>query len=161
MSEPPSSIPTQSPDSDPFAPFVPRRGRLVAIGLAIAAISLFTFIGVFIPATAIHAFQVFDRVLFAGIGWVLAAVFYRFASIKAIPTREGLTVRNLFLTRTVTWPQVVGVQFGQGMPWPTLELNDTETLAVMAIQRSDGPRSLQESARLNALITGLGEARGH
>ncbi len=29
----------------------------------------------------------------------------------------------------------------------------------MAIQRSDGRRSLQESARLNALVTGLGEAR--
>jgi len=46
------------------------------------------------------------------------------------------------------------------MPWPTLELNDTDTLAVMAIQRSDGPRSLAEAARLNALIQGLGEARG-
>jgi hypothetical protein len=54
----------------------------------------------------------------------------------------------------------VGIEFGQGMPWPTLELNDTDTLAVMAIQRSDGPRSLAEAARLNALIQGLGEARG-
>ena len=53
------------------------------------------------------------------------------------------------------------VQFGHGMPWPTLELNDADTLAVMAIQRSDGPRSIQESARLNALVKGLGEARGH
>ena len=148
-------------DDDPFAPFVPRRGRIVAISLAVAAIALFTFIGVFIPATAIHDFKVFDRILFASIGWVLAALFFRYATIKAVPTRDGLTVRNLFLTRTVTWPQIMEVQFGHGMPWPTLELNDADTLAVMAIQRSDGPRSIQESARLSALVKGLGEARGH
>ena len=146
---------------DPFAPFVPRRGRAVAIGLAVAAIALFTFIGIFIPATAIHDFKVFDRILFASIGWVLAALFFRYATIKAVPTRDGLTVRNLFLTRTVTWPQIMEVQFGHGMPWPTLELTDADTLAVMAIQRSDGRRSIQESARLIALVKGLGEARGH
>jgi len=145
---------------DPFAVFRPRRGRFVAITLAVAAICIFTFIGIFIQATVIHDFQVSDRILFASIGWILAALFYRYASIKATPSPEGLTVRNLFLTRTVTWPQVVGIEFGQGMPWPTLELNDTDTLAVMAIQRSDGPRSLAEAARLNALIQGLGEARG-
>jgi len=147
-----------SPD-DPFAPFVPRRGRMVAIGLAVAAIGLFTAIGFVIPATPIHDFKLFDRILFAGIGWALAALFFRYATIKAVPTREGLRVRNLFLTRIVTWPQVVGIQFGHGMPWPTLELNDTETLAVMAIQRSDGKRSITESARLHALVTALGEAR--
>ena len=146
-------------DTDPFAPFVPHRGRGVAIGLAIVAPSLFTAIAVFMPWSSIHQFEVGDRVLFASIGWVLALIFVRYASIRAVPTREGMRVRNLFLTTTVTWPQVVGMQFGDGMPWPTLELNDTETLAVMAIQRSDGPRSVQEASRLNALVTALGEAQ--
>lgn len=121
-------------DDDPFAPFVPRRSRIVAISLAVAAIALFTFIGVFIPATAIHDFQIFDRVLFASIGWILAALFFRYATIKAVPTREGLTVRNLFLTRTVTWPQVMGFSSGRGClgrplnsttltPWPSWRSN--------------------------------------
>lgn len=146
-------------DPDPFEVFRPRRGRLVAIGLAVAAIAVFTFVGVFINASQIHDFQVTDRVLMMSIGWLLAALFFRYATIRAVPTREGLTVRNLFTTRRVTWPQVVAMQFGGGMPWPTLELNDTETLAVMAIQRSDGPWSIEQARRLNALIQGLGEAR--
>ncbi len=146
-------------ETDPFAAFQPRRGRAVAIVLAVAAILLFTVIGATMKATVVRNFQIYDRILFASIGWVLALLFYRYATIKATPTREGLVVRNLFLTRKVSWPQVVGIQFGQGMPWPTLELNDTDTLAVMAIQRSDGTRSVQEAARLNALIQGLGEAR--
>ncbi len=150
---------TDETEQDPFAVFRPKRGRVVAITLAIAAIVIFTFIGVFINASRIHDFQVSDRVLLASIGWILAALFWRYATIRAVPTREGLTVRNLFTTTRVTWPQVVAMQFGGGMPWPTLELNDTETLAVMAIQRSDGPRSVEEARRLYALVKGLGEAR--
>lgn len=146
-------------EDDPFAVFRPRRGRFVAIGLAIAAITIFTFVGAFINASQLHDFQTTDRVLLASIGWILAALFWRYATIRAVPTREGLTVRNLFTTTHVTWPQVVAMQFGGGMPWPTLELNDTETLAVMAIQRSDGARSVQEARRLSALVKGLGEAR--
>ena len=150
---------TDETEQDPFAVFRPKRGRLVAITLAFAAVVIFTFIGVFINASRIHDFQVSDRVLLASIGWILAALFWRYATIRAVPTREGLTVRNLFTTTRVTWPQVVAMQFGGGMPWPTLELNDTETLAVMAIQRSDGPRSVEEARRLYALVKGLGEAR--
>lgn len=145
-------------EPDPFDVFQPRRGRLVALGLAVAAIVIFTTVAITIHESQIHDFKVYDRVLFASIGWLLAALFYRYATIKAVPSADGLLVRNLFTTTRVSWPQVVGVQFGGGMPWPSLELNDTETLAVMAIQRSDGKRSLAEAARLSALITGLGEA---
>lgn len=151
---------SEQSEQDPFAVFRPRRGRVVAIVLAVAAILVFTTIGTFIQATVIHDFQTSDRILFASIGWILAALFYRYATIRAIPTRAGLRVRNLFLTRTVAWAQIVSIEFDHGMPWPTLELNDTDTLAVMAIQRSDGPRSLAEASRLRALVAALGEARG-
>ncbi|HMT32449.1 MAG TPA: PH domain-containing protein [Dermatophilaceae bacterium] len=149
------SIPT---DASPFEVFRPRRGRFVAIGLMVAVVTIFTFIGFFIEATKTHDFKPIDRVFFASIGWVLALLFWRYATIRAIPSREGLVVRNLFTTRTVTWPQVVAITFEHGMPWPSMELSDTESLAVMAIQRSDGKRSLAECSRLVALAQGLGEA---
>lgn len=149
---------SQSGSADPFAVFRPKRGRYVAIGLIVAVVAIFTLVGLFVEATPSHDFTMPDRLFFASIGWVLALVFWRYASIRAVPSREGLVVRNLFTTRSVTWPQVVAIQFEHGMPWPTMELNDTDTLAVMAIQRSDGPRSVQECARLAALAKGLGEA---
>ena len=101
------STPTEA---NPFEVFRPRRGRYVAIGLMVAVITIFTFIGFFIEATKTHDFKPIDRVFFASIGWVLAVLFWRYATIKAIPDRNGLIVRNLFTTRTVTWPQVDGCE---------------------------------------------------
>ena len=37
-------------------------------------------------------------------------------------------------------------------------MSDTDTVAVMGIQRADGPRSVAEASRLAALIQALGEA---
>ncbi|MEI2764666.1 MAG: PH domain-containing protein [Dermatophilaceae bacterium] len=144
---------------DPFEVFRPRRGRYVATALAVASVAVFTGIGLVIPDNALMQWGVGDRFFFASIGWVLAAVFWRYATIKAVPDREGLVVRNLFLTRRLPWAQIVGMQFGHGMPWPSLELSDTDQVAVMGIQRADGPRSLTEASRLAALIQALGEAR--
>ena len=75
---------------------------------------------------------------------------------SAIPTREALTVRNLFTTRTVSWQSVVDVRFSGGDPWVTLELDDTDTLAVMAVQKADGAYGRTEASRLAALVQALG-----
>ena len=53
------------------------------------------------------------------------------------PDAEGLVVRNLFTTRAGV-AEIVGVQFAGGAPWVTLDLDDTDTVAVMAIQKADG-----------------------
>jgi len=100
-----------------------------------------------------------DRLLLAGVGVLMAGFCYRYATIRAVPTRERLVVRNLLTTRELDWPQVVGLQFGGGAPWVTLDLDDTDTLAVMAIQRSDGTVADAEASRLAALVQALGEAR--
>ena len=77
--------------------------------------------------------------MFFGLGVVIAFLAWRYASITAVPSRAGLVVRNLVLTRTLEWPEVVGIQFGGGEPWVTLDLEDGDTVAVMAIQKADGP----------------------
>lgn len=127
-----------------------------------AALSLVVFVGlaVLLPRNAgLTTWQGGDRVLLVGIGVLLAAGCWRYASIRAVPSAEGLVVRNLALTRRVDWAQVIAVQFGGGAPWVTLELDDTDTLAVMAIQRADGVGAEQEAVRLAALVRDLGEAR--
>ena len=68
-------------------------------------------------------------------------------------------MRNLVVTRTVAWAQVIDVEFGGGAPWVTLELDDTDTVAVMAIQRADGATAMTEAQRLAGLVRDLGEAR--
>ena len=116
----------------------PGRGRTVALTAAALSLLVFGVIALFLPGPAEAGnWKVGDRVFFAALGVAIAWLLWRYASIRAIPTREGLTVRNLFTTRTVSWRSVSDVRFSGGDPWLTLELDDTDSLAVMAIQKAD------------------------
>ena len=86
----------------------------------------------------VGGWTILDRLTLVLIGVAIAVLMWRYASIRAVPTRQGLVVRNLFTTRRLAWPQIVRVQFGGGAPWVTLDLDDTDTVAVMAIQKADG-----------------------
>jgi hypothetical protein len=94
-----------------------------------------------------------DQMMMLGLGVAIAAFLWRYASIRAVPGEEGLRVRNLLLTRTVAWDEILAVRFPEGDPWVTLELDDTDVLAVMAIQRVDGERGREEAVRLATLWT--------
>lgn len=142
-----------------FAPFRPRRGRTVALTFAVLTLALFVLIAVFLPGPGEGGpWQVGDRVFFFGVGLAIAGLLWRYATIRAVPTRESLTVRNLFTTRTLSWRAIVDLHFGGGDPWVTVDLDDAETVAVMAIQKADGPLARSEASRLAALVQALGPA---
>jgi hypothetical protein len=152
--------PGPEPAADAYRPFVSRRARLVATVMGGLSLLVFVGLAVLLPRNAgLTTWQGGDRVLVAGIGVLIAAACWRYASIRAVPSPDGLVVRNLAVTRRVDWAQVIDVQFGGGAPWVTLELDDTDTLAVMAIQRADGEGAEQEAVRLATLVRDLGEAR--
>jgi hypothetical protein len=128
------------------------------LGFQWGSLLLFAALALVLPATAGGAvWSAGDRVMFFLIGVVIAWVAHRYASIVAVPSREGLVVRNLMLTRTLAWPEIVSVRFGGGDPWVTLDLADADTVAVMAIQKADGPTAVTEASRLAALVHALGE----
>ena len=154
----PESPPGSGAAPDALAPFRPRRGRAVALGVAWASLAVFGAIAVVMPAQADGRWGLGDRLMFFGLGVAIAVVAWRYASIAAVPSREGLVVRNLLLTRTLAWPEVVGIQFGGGEPWVSLDLEDGDTVAVMAIQKADGAVSDREASRLAALVQAFGEA---
>jgi hypothetical protein len=130
------------------------------VALAVGWLSLVVFgvIAVVMPAQAGGRWGIGDRLMFFGLGVAVALIAWRYASIVAVPSRSGLVVRNLMLTRTLAWPEVVGIQFGGGEPWVTLDLEDGDSVAVMAIQKADGPVAGREASRLAALIQAFGEA---
>lgn len=153
---PPSAGRRDEPDV--FRPFRPVRGRFVVLGFALLLVVVFAGVAFVLPGDKLHGqWTLFDRIMIAGFGVVIAACVSRFAAIRAVPTRQTLTVRNLLTTRTLEWSEIVGVQFAGADPWVSLDLADTEELAVMAIQRADGRRARQEAARLAALVAALGE----
>jgi hypothetical protein len=145
--------------SEAFATFRPRRSRAVAIAVVWSSLIVFGALAVLMPTETLGHWSLVDRLMFFALGAAIAAIAWGYVAIKAVPTREGLVVRNLVLSRTLTWPEIVGVQFGEGEPWVTLDLDDGDTLAVMAIQKSDGAVSGREASRLAALVQAFGEAR--
>ena len=149
---------TGSPDEQAaFAVFRPRRGRQVAYGFAALTLALFAVIAVLLPGPAEGGtWRTGDKVFFAAVGVSIAFLLWRFASIRAVPTRAGLTVRNLITTRTLSWQDILDVRFAGGDPWVSLALSDTDTLAVMAIQKADADYGRAEAGRLAALVQALG-----
>lgn len=139
---------------DPYAAFLPRQGRRVATTMAVLSAVVFTWVALAVPSgdPSVGGWAVPDRGLLIGCGLGLAAGLWRFASIRALPSTRGLVVRNLITTRTLEWTQIVQVQFGGGSPWVILDLADTDTVAIMAIQRADGAFGQAEAARLAALV---------
>ncbi|MEW1953747.1 PH domain-containing protein [Terrabacter sp. NPDC080008] len=152
----PGSSTPSAPEA--LAPFRSRRGRAVALGAMWASLVLFGVIGVVISMQGEAGWGLGDGLMFFGLGVVIAYIAWRYASIVAVPSRAGLVVRNLVLTRTLQWPEIVRVQFGGGEPWVSLDLEDGDTVAVMAIQKADGPVAGREASRLAALVQAFGEA---
>lgn len=138
--------------SEPYATFRPHRSRIVAIVAAVASVVVFTAVAFTVPRGGVTGWAGTDSIMFVLIGVLIAAFLMRYAQVCALPTERGIRVRNLLSSRTVEWVEVVNVQFGGGQPWLVLELDDTEHLAVMAIQRSDGPRAEAEAGRMAALV---------
>lgn len=138
--------------ADPYAVFRPRRGPLVARLCAAAVVIVLSGVAWFAPWGGEVGWTVVDRVLLVLFSLLVGAGLWRFSVIRAVPTRDGLTIVNLVRTRTVEWAEILRVSFSGGSPWVLLELSDTDEVAVMGIQRADGAFARAEAARLAALV---------
>jgi Bacterial PH domain len=144
----------QRSQSDPYAVFRPQRGRRVAAAMAVLSVLIFSGGALSLPQVdpLFGVWGVLDRLLLVGCGLAIATFLWRFASIRAVPSTRGLVIRNLLTTRTLDWAQIIRMQFGGGAPWVTVDLDDTDTVAVMAIQKADGAHGRAQAARLSALV---------
>ncbi|GAA4354226.1 PH domain-containing protein [Angustibacter luteus] len=137
---------------DPYATFRPRRGRRVAWVVAAMSVTLFGALALVVPSTGSAGWSVADSLLLWGFGWLVAVAMWRFARLEAVPSERGIVVRNVLLTRDLTWSEIGGVRFGSGDAWAWLDLKDGDEVAVMAIQRSDGDDARRAASRLMALV---------
>jgi Bacterial PH domain len=137
---------------DAYAVFRPRRGRQFAWGFAGAQLAVFVVLAIVLPISGFGGWGVSDSVMLVVLGLLVAWALARFAALRATPSRSGLVVRNILVTTTVPWTDVVGVRFSGGDPWLYLDLASGDDLAVMAVQKSDGPFAREQAGRLAALV---------
>ncbi len=124
----------------------------MALGFAVGSVVVFGVLAIFVPGTGIKGWGVTDSLLLFGFGLLIALFMWRLAALRAVPSRSGLLVRNILVSRAVRWSDVRAVRFAGGDPWVLLQLADGDELAVMAVQKADGERGRADARRLAALV---------
>jgi len=121
--------------------FRPRVLPVIAAGMGVSMVAVFSVIWVRLPDSSQASFTLFQRLtllLFAGvILWLL----YRMATVRIIAYDEELAIRNVFRSYRVRWSRIQALRFSPGDAW--LQMFDAQgnRLGVLAIQAADGARA--------------------
>lgn len=133
----------------------PRSVRWVAYGLALLIVVTMVALAVLVPET----WGIVDRILAVGLGLLVAAALHLLARPRLVATEEGVTVVNSIRTHILSWAEVVDVRMPVGEPWPSADLSDGTTLAVMGIQSTDGQLAARNLEEFRALLRERGEGQ--
>lgn len=134
----------------------PRRVRRVCFVLAPVVVVFFAVLGALLrgpigasPTSGV--FQGGDQVAMVVLGLLAAGAILLFTRPRVVADAQHIEVRNVFGSHTLPWGVVRGIVFVRGNPWVSLELEDDETLAVMAVQAADKEHAVAAVRTLRAL----------
>ncbi|MBB4930918.1 hypothetical protein F4561_001738 [Lipingzhangella halophila] len=132
----------------------PRNIRVVAYGLAVLVLATMVALAVVLP----EQFQVTDRFGLVLIGVVGVGVLHLLGRPRLVATERRVTVVNGIRTHVLEWAEIIDIRMPAGEPWPSMDLADGSTLAVMGIQSNDGERARADLAEFRELLHDHGEA---
>jgi membrane protease YdiL (CAAX protease family) len=132
----------------------PRRLVLVCWAVAVLVVVAFSVLAYVLPngATAAAPVRRSDQVAFFLLGCLIAAVPVAFTRARVRADERGVWIRNGLGERFLPWQVVVAVRLDLGAPWATLELQDDESKALLAVQANDGERAVEAVLALRALL---------
>ena len=138
------------------APVVARPRRLTLVCWLVAALVVVVF-GVLAVALGRGPegdaqFRLADQIAFFVLGLLVAGLALMFTRARVTATAEGVHVRNPFGTKDVPWQVVREVRLDDGAPWAVLELQDDETVQMLAVQANDGDAAVDVVLELRALL---------
>jgi hypothetical protein len=131
----------------------PHRLRVVAWVCAVAILAVFSLVATALtgPTEGGGSFARGDQAAMVGLGALIAAGVLLFTRPRVWADSKGIRVRNVVASYELPWEVVRGVRFDDSSPWAALDLQDDDTVALMAIQRSDHADSLAAIRGLRAL----------
>jgi hypothetical protein len=134
--------------------YTPRRLRRICLVLAVIVLVVFGVLALLLPRGTAdgQAFGVADQLSFFGIGVLLTAGVLVLTRFRVRADERGIWVRNSLGERYFPWAVVVSVDLPDGGTWAQLELHDDETVALLAVQTSDGDVAIDALIALRRLL---------
>jgi membrane protease YdiL (CAAX protease family) len=134
--------------------YAPRRLRRICQVLAVLVVAVFGVLALLLPSgtTDGEVFGPADQVAFFAIGLLIAGGVLVFTRFRVRADDRGIWVRNSLGERYFPWALVVGVDLPDGGTWAQLELHDDETVALLAVQISDGDVAIDALIALRKLL---------
>jgi len=134
----------------------PRRVRRVCWVLAPAVAVFFAVLGALLRgpvggAPTSGVFQRGDQIAMGVLGLLAAGAILLFTRPRVVADTRHIEVRNVLGTYDVPWAVVRRIVFERGNPWVSLELEDDDLLAVMAVQATDKEHAVAAVRTLRAL----------
>ena len=136
-------------------PLVVRPRKLAWVAWACAALitAVFGLVGFALTRSEGDAgFRLPDALAMTGLGLVLGGVAVAFSLSRVVAGADGVRVRNGLSEKGYPWGVVRAVRFEEGAPWASLELQDDETVAMLAVQANDGDRAVDAVVALRRLL---------
>lgn len=132
----------------------PRKVLIAAWVGAMVIVALFTVIALVLRSsqTGVY-FRLADQVSLVLMGLFIAGGVLLLARPRVRADADGIEVRNILMTRTLSWDLVERVAFPDSASWARLDLPDDEYLPMLAIQATDGQHAVDGITRVRALHT--------
>lgn len=137
-------------------PLVVRPRRLVVVCRLAGVVLLLVFgaVAVLLPggSSGGQDFALGDQIAFFLIGALLAGAVLLFTRVRVVADLRGVLVRSYVGEKFVPWQVVAAVRLDDGSPWASLDLQDDDTIALLAVQTNDGARAVDAVLELRRLL---------
>ena len=133
----------------------PRRLLWVCRGASAAVVAVFGVVAVLLPTRqgdSDAAFGIGDQIAFFCIGLLLAWAVLQFTRVRVEADEKGIRIRNYVGEKFLPWQVVAAVRLDDGSPWASLDLQDDDTVALLAVQANDGSHAVDAVLALRALL---------
>ncbi|WP_246002047.1 PH domain-containing protein [Allorhizocola rhizosphaerae] len=129
----------------------PKRVRVVCAVAAVSILLLFTLIGTALTEVGEGVFRPGDQYAMIGLGVVFAAGIMLIARPRVQADETGIKVQNIVGGYQLPWSLVRKVSFDRGRPWLSLELENDDTVSVLAVQAVDREHAVHAVQCLRSL----------
>jgi hypothetical protein len=141
----------------------PRKIRRVCWVMAPTIVILFAVLATALTGSTggdtTGVFQRGDQVAMIILGFLLGGAVLIFTRPRVVADARRIQVRNVIGQYEVPWDVVRGIVFEKGNPWVSLDLEDDERVAVMAVQAADKEYAVASARALRTLLDASRAAR--